>query len=146
MIKIHLSKITVNKSKDHSYFEEFTLWILIKHMNIQSRITPLCHFYFDFVIKIQQSKITVNKSKDHSYFEEFTLWILIKHMNIHSRIKPSSPLYVCDKDSIQLVVSEATPIRGHPPSGPLLSLERPPSSGGVTPPHWSCVWGGGHAP
>ena len=30
-------------------------------------------------------------------------------MNIHSRIKPSSPLYVCDKDSIQLLVSEATP-------------------------------------
>ena len=117
------------------------MWILIKHMNIQSRITPLCHFYFDFVIKIQQSKITVNKSKDHSYFGEFTLWILIKHMNIHSRIKPSSPLYVCDKDSIQLLVSEATPIRGHTPSGPLLPLVRPHSSGGVTPPHWSCVWG-----
>ena len=98
------------------------------------------------MIKIQQSKITVNKSKDHSYFgtfEEFSLWILIKHMNIHSRIKPSSPLYVCDKDSIQLLFSEATPIRGHTPSGPLLPLVRPPSSVGVTPPHWSCVYGGG---
>ena len=96
-----------------------------------------------FVIKIQQSKTTVNKSRDHSYFEEFAL---IKHMNIHSRIKPSSPLYVCDKDSIQLLFSEATPIRGHTPSGPLLPLVRPPSSVGVTPPHWSCVYGGGHAP
>ena len=101
------------------------------------------------MIKIQQSKITVNKSKDHSYFgtfEEFSLWILIKHMNIHSRIKPSSPLYVCDKDSIQLLLSEATPIRGHTPSGPLLPLVRPPSSVGVTPPHWSCVYGGGACP
>ena len=74
------STVKDNKSKDHSYFEEFTLWILIKHMKIQSRITALCHFYFDIVLKIQQSKITVNKSKVSSYFEEF-------------------PFYVCDKDS-----------------------------------------------
>ena len=26
------STVKDNKSKDHSYFEEFTLWILIKHM------------------------------------------------------------------------------------------------------------------
>ena len=103
-------------------------------MNIQSRVTPLFHFYFDFVTKIQPSKITLNKSKDHSNFEKFTLWILIKYMNIHSRIKPSSLLYVCDKDSIQLLVSEATPIRGHTPSGPLLPLLRPSSIVGVTPP------------
>ena len=122
----------------HSFKTEISV-----SLNIQSRITPLCHFYFDFVIKIQQSKITVNKSKDHSYFEEFTLWILIKHMNIHSRIKPLSPLYVCDKDSIQLLVSEATPIRGHTLSGPLLLLVRPPH-GGITPSHWSC--GGGACP
>ena len=95
---------------------------------------------------IQQSKITVNKSKDHSYFEEFTLWILIKHMNIHSRIKPLSPLYVCDKDSIQLLFSEATPIRGHTPSGPLLPLVRPPSSVGVTPPPIGHVCMGGGMP
>ena len=112
----------------HSFKTEISV-----SLNIQSRITPLCHFYFDFVIKIQQSKITVNKSKDHSYFEEFTLWILIKHMNIHSRIKPLSPLYVCDKDSIQLLVSEATPIRGHTLSGPLLLLVRPPPMVGSLP-------------
>ena len=70
------------------------------------------------------------------------MWILIKHMNIHSRIKPSSPVYVCDKDSI-ILVSKTTPIRGHTPSGPLIPLVRPPSSGGVTPPHWSCVWHSG---
>ena len=89
----------------------------------------MCNFYFDFVIKIQQSKITVNKYNNHSYFEEFTLWIRIKHMNIHSRIKPSSPLYVCDKDSIQLLVSEATPIRGPHPirATPSIALVRPPS-------------------
>ena len=98
------STVKDNKSKDHSYFEEFTLWILIKHMNIQSRITPLCHFYFDFVIKLQQSKIAVNKSKDSSYFEEFTLWILIKHMNIQSRITPLCHIYFEFVIKIQLSV------------------------------------------
>ena len=49
------STVKDNRSKDNSYFEEFTLWILIKYMNVQLRITPLCHFYFGFVVKIQQS-------------------------------------------------------------------------------------------
>ena len=30
VIKLQLSKISVNMSKGHTYFEEFTLWILIK--------------------------------------------------------------------------------------------------------------------
>ena len=87
VIKIHLSKITVNKSKDHSYFEEFTLWIMIKHIDIQSRITPLCNFYFDFVIKIQQSKITVNKSKDHSNKMDTKLLFLIEFSCVLSKSK-----------------------------------------------------------
>jgi hypothetical protein len=32
VIKLRLSKISVNTSKGHSYFEEFTLWIFIKHI------------------------------------------------------------------------------------------------------------------
>ena len=88
VIKIQLSNIIVMKSKDHSYFGEFALWILIKHMNIHSRVCVSSVL----VIKIQLSDISVNKSKHHSYFEGFTLWILIKHMNIHSRVKPMSPL------------------------------------------------------
>ena len=35
------STIKDNRSKDNSCFEEFTLWILIKHMNVQLRITLL---------------------------------------------------------------------------------------------------------
>ena len=41
VIKLQLSKISVKTSKGHKYFEEFTLWILIKHIlifNIHSRI------------------------------------------------------------------------------------------------------------
>ena len=37
-IKLQLSKISVNTSKGHSYFEEFTLLILIKHTCIPTSI------------------------------------------------------------------------------------------------------------
>ena len=43
--EIQLSNITVNKSKDHSFSEDFTLWILIKHMNIHSWVKTFCLFF-----------------------------------------------------------------------------------------------------
>ena len=54
-------KIAVHKSKDHSNFEELTLWNLIKSMNIHSRLITYLTFKnktFVFEIKIKTAIVT----------------------------------------------------------------------------------------
>ena len=59
------STVKDNKSKDRSYFEEFTLDFDKTHEN-SIKNNSFVSIFFDVVLKIQLSKITVS-----SYFDEF---------------------------------------------------------------------------
>jgi hypothetical protein len=70
VIQLQISMISIYTSKQHSYFRDFTLWILKNHfLTVHWRKKPL--FSVLFVIQLQLSKISIWTSKQHSYFGEF---------------------------------------------------------------------------
>ena len=45
VIQLQLPKISINTSRQHSYFEEFTLWILISKLSVLDTNGKLCRFF-----------------------------------------------------------------------------------------------------